>query len=141
MKNTLYSWLVVIVVAASSWACNAAYATDDKLVSLELKDIDVKSAIESLFRNTGKNFAIEPDVVGTIPSMSIKDVRFDIALKSLTKTANLVYRIDNDIYLISKRPVLAPQTAVENAAVDIVNDDVTEAIAIDVILSAFYADS
>lgn len=72
-------------------------------VSIDLKDIEVKSAIEALFRNTGKNFAVDPSVGGSISSVSFKDVPFDTALKNLTRTTGLTYRMDGDIYLISKR--------------------------------------
>ncbi len=47
------------IVAAEATAAASAN------VNLELKDTDVKSAIEALFRNTGKNYAIDANVQGT----------------------------------------------------------------------------
>ncbi|MHB9037105.1 MAG: STN domain-containing protein [Armatimonadota bacterium] len=122
MKNTSFRMLTVAVIAtiASGLVCSAVFAADDNsnlaMVSLELKDVDLRSAIESLFRGTGKNYAIEADVTGIVPSMSIRDVSFDVALKSLTKTSGLVYRIDNDIYMISKKPEIVNATSTDATA-------------------------
>jgi hypothetical protein len=75
-------------------------------VNLEMKDVDIRSAVEALFRNAGKNYTIDQDVTGTVSSLSIKDVPFDAALKNLTKSVGLIFRVDNngEIYHISKRP-------------------------------------
>jgi len=74
-------------------------------INLDLKDVDIRSAIEVLFKGTGKNYAIDPNVSGIIPSVSFKDVPFETALRNLTKSSGLVYRIDNDsnIYIVSKK--------------------------------------
>ena len=81
-----------------------AQQTAQPNVNLDLKDTDVKSAIEALFRGTGKNYSIDSNVSGTISALSIKDVPFETALKSLTKSAGLVYRQDGGVYLVSVRP-------------------------------------
>jgi type II secretory pathway component HofQ len=91
-------------------------ATDT--VNLDLKDTDVRSAIEVLFRNTGKNFTVDQNVQGTIAALSIKDVPFDAALKSLAKSAGLVYRIDGGVYMISKRPDATTATVASAPVVD-----------------------
>lgn len=109
-----YGKLIAVFAAVSvifGTGC-VSFAASDKndTVSLEFKDIDVSAAIESLFRNTGKNFTIEPDVSGVIPSLSFKDVPFDTALKNLLKTAGLTYRQDGSIYLISKKPAASAIT-------------------------------
>lgn len=110
MRNKQFGLLFVLTAIISTSIVSSVYcaetvgtATSGETVNLELRDIDVKSAIESLFRNTGKNFAIDPNVEGVIPSLSFKDVSFDSALKNLTKTAGLTYRNDQGIYIISKK--------------------------------------
>ncbi len=88
-------------------ACAVACAAVDNSapVTLDLKDVEVKSAIDALFRGRpGMNFSVSQDVSGIIPSLSISNVSFDSALKSLLKTAGLVYRIENGVYMISKKP-------------------------------------
>ena len=118
--------LLILVAASTCWICAVAQAADatNPTVNLDLKDVDVRSAIEALFKNTGRNFAIDPLVTGVIPSLSFKDVAFDQALRNLVKTAGLVYRQDGDIYLISKKPDatstagVATAVAVDTAVVD-----------------------
>lgn len=108
--------LITILAMSTAYAGTLAFdgpaaAKPELSVSIDLKDIEVKSAIEALFRNTGKNFAVDPSVGGSISSVSFKDVPFDTALKNLTRTAGLTYRMDGDVYLISKRN--DPKTVVE----------------------------
>lgn len=102
--------VAILMVLMSMAACGAALAQavadDEQKVTIELKDVDVRSAIEALFRGRGKNFAVDNNVSGTIPALSFRDVPFDTALKQLTRSAGLAYRMDSDsgIYIISKRP-------------------------------------
>jgi len=96
--------LIVLFVGLMSAIVYAAPAVDNTPISLDLKDADVKSAIESLFRGRGVGFSIATDVSGTIPLFSISGVPFDQALKSLLKTAGLVYRVENGVYMITKKP-------------------------------------
>ncbi|MEN6356813.1 MAG: STN domain-containing protein [Armatimonadota bacterium] len=84
-------------------ADTASTEKSTETISMDLKDVDVKSALDALFKNAGKDFALDANVTGTIPAMSFKDVSFDTALKTLVKSMGLVYRIDQNIYIISKR--------------------------------------
>ena len=99
--------LIAFVVAGAAVlmvSTAALAADDDEPISLDLKDVDVRAAIESLFRGTNRNYFIAQDVTGTIPSLSITDVPFTQALKSVLKSAGLVYRVENSVYMISKKP-------------------------------------
>ncbi|NLN75610.1 MAG: hypothetical protein GX139_04825 [Armatimonadetes bacterium] len=113
-----YIALIIAVVLAGSLACCVALAADedDTPVTLELKDADVRSAIESLFRGRNRNFSVSQDVSGTIPSLSITGVSFDNALKSLLKSAGLVYRVENGVYMINKKPDVSATAALDAAA-------------------------
>lgn len=110
MRKGCFDWLCVAVGCAtlilSIGAPILAAGTSQTAtnVNLELKDTDVRSALEALFRNTGKNYAIDAKVQGTISALSIKDVPFDSALKSMAKSAGLVFRQDAGVYIISLRP-------------------------------------
>jgi hypothetical protein len=109
MRERQFGWLCFAVACIAVATCAtpllaAEAAQPSANVNLELKDTDVKSAIEALFRGTGKNYAIDANVTGTITAMSIKDVSFDAALRSLTKSAGLVFRQDGGVYIISMRP-------------------------------------
>lgn len=125
-KHMRYIVVLLAVAIASGLICAVCSAADDnqELVTIDLKDVDAKTAITVLFQSTGKQFAVEPQVTGYIPVFSVKDAPFDVALKTLAKTAGLVYRVDNNIYIISKKPDTSqmmnqPETApTELAAVD-----------------------
>jgi len=130
MRERRFGWLCIVVACAAMAMCivmppvAAQTSKPGNTVNLELKDTDVKSAIEVLFRNTGKNFSIDPNVQGTIAALSIKDVPFDTALRSLTKSAGLVYRQDGTVYIISMKPDMStiannpPPPQIETAPVD-----------------------
>lgn len=107
--------ILVVALFIGSLACAVAFAAvdDNSPVTLDLKDVEVKSAIDALFRGRpGKNFTISQDVSGIIPSLSISNVQFDAALKSLLKASNLVYRIENGVYMISKKPDSNPYASI-----------------------------
>lgn len=95
--------LCFVVVLALRTACAAAEDVWDKEVTVNLNEVSVRAALESLFRGSGLNFAIEADVQGVIPSLSIKNVPFRAALDSIAKTGGLVYRVDGGIVFIAKR--------------------------------------
>lgn len=112
MKAAKRGWLVVVLsICLPLFAGAVAAAADEpgaaeaqETVTLDLKDVDIRVAIEALFRNTGRNFAIDQNVSGTIPVLSFKDVPFETALRQLTRSAGLVFRVDGDIYIISRKP-------------------------------------
>jgi len=108
-----------------------AAAEDNSTVSLELKDADVKSAIESLFRGRGRNYSITQEVSGVVPSLSISGVSFDQALKSLLKSSGLVYRVESSVYIISKKPDVSATALVDataTAATDTAATDTTTTV-------------
>ncbi|MCE5321781.1 hypothetical protein LLG46_00535 [bacterium] len=101
--------LIVVALTFSGAVCLQAAESlsnvkSSETISLELRDVDVRSALNALFKNAGKDFALDPNVTGTVPVISFQDVSFDAALKTLVKSMGLVYRIDQNIYIISKRP-------------------------------------
>jgi hypothetical protein len=108
---------VIMALAPTAWAANG----DEPTINLDLKDVDVRAAIEALFKNTGRNYAIDAEVQGVIPSVSFKDVPFEQALRNLLKTAGLVYRVDGNIYYISKKPPasISPTSGLTSVTADV----------------------
>lgn len=105
--------LAILMLGLNMLPACAQTAKDAKTsdtVTMDMRDIDIRAAIEALFRNSGKNFAVDANVEGVIPSVSFKDVPFDIALKNLLKSSGLIYRVDHNVYIISKRPETAQTT-------------------------------
>ncbi len=118
MLKRLLAILMFAVLLAGFVCVVAVMAQEDNSpVSLDLKDADVKSAIESLFRGRNRNYSIAQDVSGVIPSCSITGLPFDQALKSLLKSAGLVYRVENSVYIISKKPDVSAAALVDTSAV------------------------
>lgn len=115
MRRSNISWkicaVLIMVFIGLSISIVIAFAdteTAESRITLDIKDVAVKSAIETLFLNTGKNYSIDQSVQGTISALSFKDVTFDSALKTLCKTNSLVYRVDGGVYIITKRTDYSP---------------------------------
>lgn len=77
-------------------ACIAAIAqqgTETRLVTVELKNATIEQALESLFKDTGYKYAIQPGIKGTV-SANLKDIPFDSALQAVLSAATppLTYR-------------------------------------------------
>ena len=109
--------ILVVTLLVTGLVCAVVMAAEDNSpVTLDLKDADVKSAIESLFRGRSRNYSISQDVAGAIPSLSITGVPFDQALKSLLKSAGLVYRVENNVYMISKKPETSASATMDPSA-------------------------
>lgn len=123
--------LFAVITFSTGLMCMSCYAAEDAPISLDLKDVDLRTAIESLFRNTGRNFAIDADVAGVVPSVSFNNVSFDQALKSLTKSAGLVYRVDGSIYVISKKPAASGIATTPIVETPVIDTPVTEETVID----------
>lgn len=90
------------LLASSIGQCVVADAQN--LVTMDIKDVDIRAAIQSLFQKSGKNYAVEPGVSGSISSLSLNGVPFDAALKAITKSNGLTYKINSsNIYIISRK--------------------------------------
>ena len=106
VKWTIMFVIVVLLIGLVPTAVCAAESNE--LITIDFKDLDVNAAIEAMFRNTGRNFAIDPEAKDIrVGSLSFKGVPFDTALKNLLKSAGLTYRMDANIYLISKKATSA----------------------------------
>jgi type II secretory pathway component HofQ len=121
-KITILALTVLLVGGTCTAALTQDAAGSENMISLELRDTPVRTAIDSLFKGTGKNYAIEPGVTGTIPNLSLKDVTFDQALKTLTKSAGLTYKKEGNVFLIGVKQQVEVQppvpTAVDTSAVE-----------------------
>lgn len=72
-------------------------------VNLDLKGVELRPALEALFRAQGCNFAISDTVTGTI-NLHLDGATFDQALKAMTKIGGLTYRISDNIYIVERKP-------------------------------------
>ena len=78
-------------------------------VSLDLKNVDATTALESLFKGSGKSYTVSAGTMGQISAVSIKDVEFDQALKLICGIINMSYKLDGTTYVIVPK-VTVPTT-------------------------------
>ncbi|MCE5322956.1 hypothetical protein LLG46_06540 [bacterium] len=100
--------LVVLAVLTSCAICGAEekQKTDpwQTPITIDLKDVSTRKALDALFSGTGINYAVDSIVDGYIQSFSIRDMRLRTALDALIKTAGLTYREDNGVVIITVDP-------------------------------------
>jgi hypothetical protein len=76
-------------------------------VTLELKDADVRVALTMLFKESGYNYVLTPDVQGRV-TVSMHDVSWDQALRFVLESLGLTYHREDTIYYIERRQTAAP---------------------------------
>lgn len=78
---------------------------DDQTISLSLKSARVSDALEALFKHRPdlKYSFRDSDLDSDLLTISLPDVTFDVALRNVLKSANLTYRVESGIYVITRR--------------------------------------
>ena len=76
-------------------------------LSINAKGDDVRSVIHDLFKQSGKNYVLNPGVRFVL-YLSLDKVSFDQALSIICKNANLKFELQKDIYYISNNPPKPP---------------------------------
>jgi len=93
--------VMLLAFASASWAQDQG---KDKKISLDFRNMDVRTALKTLFENAGYNYAIDPSVPSVLITLSLRDVTFDTALRVLLKQANLTYSKEaGDVYIVKSR--------------------------------------
>lgn len=70
--------------------------------SLNFQDTDIRDALKALFKDVGVNYVVYNDVQGTV-TISLKNVKFETALRALLDQVKATWRIEGGIYNIIKR--------------------------------------
>jgi hypothetical protein len=88
-------------------------------ITLDLKEVPLRSAIEALFDKTGLQYAVETVTPNTPVTLSLHDVDFTTALRTLTRLAGVTYRKESSIFLVGPRRAQPPaaEPVAENLAV------------------------
>src|SRR5689334_14347561 len=98
--------------AVSTPATAPATARDQAPVTISLRDVPLRTALETLFNGTGLQHAVEPAVPNYPITLDVRDVPFGTALRTLLRLApNVTYRKEGDIYIIGMRQPQPEQTA------------------------------
>ncbi|MDW8321555.1 MAG: hypothetical protein RMM08_09335, partial [Armatimonadota bacterium] len=84
-------------------------------VTLTLESASIADALKLLFRSTGYNYTLDESVVQGYVTVSLKDVTFETALRTILRAANppLTYRVDGGVYIISPRVETYEPTSAE----------------------------
>lgn len=99
-----FSVVCLIVTALAGAAFAQQQDPWQRQVTLNVTDSPARNVLDSLFRGSGINYAIDPAVTAVIHSLSIKDVPMQEALRTVCRSADLVYRVDNGVVMISTKP-------------------------------------
>ena len=90
-------------------------------ITLDLKEVLFRTAIEGLFEKTGLQYAVETVTPNTPVTLSVRDVDFTTALRTLTRLAGATYRKENSIFVIGPRTVQqapAAEPVADNVALE-----------------------
>ncbi len=96
--------LVLVGVTVSAVAQEPTSGGGPK-VTLNLESASIADALKLLFRATGYNYTLDESVVQGYVTVSLKDVTFETALRTVLRAANppLTYRVDGGVYIISPK--------------------------------------
>lgn len=84
-------------------------SASNQRVTLNFSNAPIQTVLRTLFKSTGKNFAIDPAVHGMV-NVNLADVSFDTALRTLLAATNppLASDVQNGIYHITRKIVTPP---------------------------------
>ncbi len=91
---------LIVVFAGSVIAYGATNATVSGLVNIDISNVPVKQAIDTLFEGRGLKYYIQPGVTGKIVELKLKGITFDEALKALGDAAGFSFRVEDGAYII-----------------------------------------
>jgi len=120
-----------IVLSGSLMSAPAyAQAPDaDKKVTVNLKDIPLRAAIDALFAGTGYQYSVNPDVQNVPVNLNIRDIGLQPALRLLIRQAataqpGLTFSKDGEIFVIKiRRENLNPLPPMEDAPPEFTDED------------------
>lgn len=104
--------IVLVLLGVLAWSvlvCAAASPTSG-LVNVDIRNVPIKQAIDTIFEGTGLKYYVQPGVTGRIVELKLKGISFDEALTALGSAAGFTYSIQDGAY------VICPATKASKAA-------------------------
>jgi type II secretory pathway component HofQ len=97
--------LLVLVAGTGSPGYSQQGGGESPRITLNLESASIADALKLLFRSVGYNYTLDESVVGGYVTVSLKDVTFETALRTILRSANppLTYRVDGGVYIITPR--------------------------------------
>ncbi len=96
---------IVLILGTVSPVYSQQEGGQSPRITLNLESASVVDALKLLFRSVGYNYTLDESVVGGYVTVSLKDVTFETALRTILRSANppLTYRVDGGVYIITPR--------------------------------------
>ncbi|MFQ3548845.1 MAG: hypothetical protein SNJ70_03735 [Armatimonadota bacterium] len=66
------------------------------IVNLEMTNVGVEEAINTVFANTNVNYILRPGITGTISKLRLLGIRLDQAIQSIADAAKLEFKINEE---------------------------------------------
>jgi hypothetical protein len=107
MRSLLLVCLITGCMAGwvgSAGAEQAAPPALDSKITIDLRQVPLRAALEELFRYRGLVVAVEPDVPNDPVTLHLEGVPFSAALGALTSLANIPYRKLSDLTYVIGHP-------------------------------------
>lgn len=74
-------------------------------VSIILRDADIPIVLEMLFKATNNRVVVDKAISGSVSKLEMLDISWDLVLKTVCETCDLVIVIDkNNVYWIKNKP-------------------------------------
>ena len=102
MRKFLLSLIVLLTVC-----CRIESQTIQQplRVSIILRDADIPIVLEMLFKATNNRVVVDKAISGSVSKLEMLDISWDLVLKTVCETCDLVIVIDkNNVYWIKNKP-------------------------------------
>ena len=106
MKHyTIMATVIGLALFATGLCVAQEEAVETAPVSISLKSARVSDALEMLFKQRPElKYSFRDQEIDQTPiTMSLPNVSFDVALRNVLKAANLTYRKESEIYVITRQ--------------------------------------
>jgi len=101
MSGRLLSLALLVFVIATLSAAPGQAA--EKRITVTLNNTTVRDALVAVFEKANVSYVLKEGITGNIESLSFRDERLETVLKTIAKTANLTYSVEDGIYIVGPK--------------------------------------
>ena len=98
--RTLMVALVIVGAIAGLMPVYTATDSGSGLLNVDIRDVPVKQAIDTIFEGTGLKYYVQPGVKGRISELKLKGITLEEGLKAMGSAMGFTYRIEDGAYII-----------------------------------------
>jgi len=110
-RFTAMAALIAVFVGLSYAAWAQETAPEQQRISLDLRDAEIRSALDMLFKSKpGSSYVLDQGVTGAV-NMKLDEVTWVNALRSMLTAAKLDYRVEDNIYHIFPKSTATTTTS------------------------------